>query len=122
MNQSITEVLRTRKSFSKIEKIIDIPNLIEVQIQSYKNFLQKVVKPEARQNIGLQKVFMSVFPISDFSGTASLEFVSYSFDISKYDVHECKERGMTYSSPIRLVVRLVIWDVDEITGAKSIRD
>ncbi len=122
MNQSITEVLRTRKSFSKIEKIIDIPNLIEVQIQSYKNFLQKVVKPEARQNIGLQKVFMSVFPISDFSGTASLEFVSYSFDIPKYDVHECKERGMTYSAPIRVVVRLVIWDVDEITGAKSIRD
>ncbi len=122
MSAGITEVLRTRKSFAKIDKIIDIPNLIEVQIESYASFLQKNIKPEARQAIGLQKVFASVFPISDFSGTASLEFVSYSFDAPKYDVNECKERGMTYSAPIRVVVRLVIWDVDEITGAKSIRD
>ncbi|MBL8952934.1 MAG: DNA-directed RNA polymerase subunit beta [Myxococcaceae bacterium] len=113
---------RVRKSFGKIQKIIDIPNLINIQKQSYEKFLQADVAPEKREDLGLQGVFKSVFPIRDFNETSSLEFVSYNLEKPKYDVDECHQRGMTYSAPIKVVVRLVVWDKDEETGAQSIRD
>ena len=113
---------RVRKSFAKIQKIIDIPNLINIQKQSYEKFLQADTAPEKREDVGLQGVFKSVFPIRDFNETSSLEFVSYHLEKPKYDVDECHQRGMTYSAPIKVVVRLVVWDKDEETGAQSIRD
>lgn len=111
-----------RKNFGKIESFIEISNLIEMQIESYNRFLQKDVPPEARGDYGLQGVFKSVFPIQDFSGTASLEFVNYSFADPKYDEEECLQRGMTYEAPMKLTVRLLVYEVDQETGAKSIRD
>ncbi len=111
-----------RKNFGKIANIIDIPNLIDMQKQSYERFLQKDVAPEQRQDIGLQGVFKSVFPIRDFSGTSSLEFVGYDFGEVKYDVDECLARGMTYEAPLKLTVRLVVFDVDKEADTQSIRD
>ncbi|MBX7114489.1 MAG: DNA-directed RNA polymerase subunit beta [Myxococcaceae bacterium] len=113
---------RVRKSFAKIPKVIDIPNLINIQKQSFEKFLQADVLPEKREDLGLQGVFKSVFPIRDFNETSSLEFVSYNLEKPKYDVDECHQRGMTYAAPIKVVVRLVVWDKDEETGAQSIRD
>ncbi|ACL03618.1 DNA-directed RNA polymerase, beta subunit [Desulfatibacillum aliphaticivorans] len=113
---------RLRKSFGKIAKIVDIPNLIEMQRISYQRFLQMDVPPEKRETIGLQAVFHSVFPIRDFSGTASLEFVSYRFGEIKYSVEDCVHRGMTYEVPIRITVRLVVFDVDKEKGIQNIRD
>ncbi len=95
---------RARKSFAKIGKIIDIPNLIDIQKQSYEKFLQKDIVFEKREDVGLQGVFKSVFPIKDFSETSSLEFVSYSLDKPKYDVDECRQRGMTFAAPIKVIV------------------
>ncbi|MFZ5586672.1 MAG: DNA-directed RNA polymerase subunit beta [Thermodesulfobacteriota bacterium] len=122
MSQATETRKRVRKNFGKIAKIIDIPNLIDMQKQSYERFLQKDVAPELRQEIGLQGVFRSVFPIRDFSGTSSLEFVSYSFGEVKYEVDECLARGMTYEAPLKLTVRLVVYDVDKESGVQSIRD
>ncbi len=122
MATALTHEYRVRKNFGKIKKIIDIPNLIEMQKESYSNFLQQDVPPDARAHKGLQEVFQGVFPIEDFSGTASLEFVEYSFGEVKYDVEECLARGMTYEAPVKIVVRLVIYDVDKESGHRSIRD
>src|SRR6476620_7010814 len=113
---------RVRKNFAKINKIIDIPNLIDIQKLSYEKFLQKDIPHEKREDIGLQGVFKSVFPIKDFSETSSLEFVSYNLEKPKYDVDECRARGMTFAAPIKVVIRLVVWDVNEETGVQSIRD
>src|SRR5689334_17898012 len=114
--------LRFRRSFGRIRKIIDLPYLIEIQKNSYELFLQKDVAPMERQNIGLQEVFKSVFPIKDFNETASLEFVSYSLGEPKYDVEECHQRGMTYAAPLKVTVQLVLWDVDSQTGSRSIKN
>ena len=122
MPATVQNNFRVRKSFAKIQKIIDIPNLINIQKQSYEKFLQADTPPEKREDVGLQGVFKSVFPIRDFNETSSLEFVSYHLEKPKYDVDECHQRGMTYSAPIKVVVRLVVWDKDEETGAQSIRD
>jgi DNA-directed RNA polymerase subunit beta len=122
MASQIQNNFRARKSFAKIGKIIDIPNLIDIQKQSYEKFLQKDVPIEKREDIGLQGVFKSVFPIKDFSETSSIEFVSYVLDKPKYDVDECRQRGMTFAAPIKVTVRLVIWDTNEDTGSQSIRD
>ncbi len=113
---------RARKTFAKIAKIIDIPNLIDIQKQSYEKFLQKDTPLDKREDVGLQGVFKSVFPIKDFSETSSLEFVSYTLDKPKYDVDECRQRGMTFAAPIKVIVRLVVWDTNEETGSQSIRD
>ncbi len=113
---------RSRRSFGKIHKIIDIPNLIEMQRESYRQFLQKDVPPEQRKEIGLQEAFKSVFPISDFSGTSSLEFVKYTFEEPKYGEEECLDKGMTYEAPLKLTVRLLVFDTDVDEGTKSIRD
>jgi DNA-directed RNA polymerase subunit beta len=114
--------VRFRKNFGRIEKIIDIPNLIDMQKHSYERFLQKETDPEQRENIGLQAVFKSVFPIRDFSGMSSLEFVRYSFGEVKYDVGECLQRGMTYEVPMKITVRLIVYDLDKDTGSQTIRD
>src|SRR5216117_1118269 len=114
--------LRFRRTFGRIKKIIDIPNLIEIQKRSYEEFLQKDVAPEVRKDQGLQAVFKSVFPIKDFNETASLEFVSYTLSEPKYDVEECHQRGMTFAAPLKVTVQLVIWDVDPESGVRSIKN
>ena len=112
---------RYRKNFSKIKEVLDISNLIEVQKRSYEKFLQADVDPDKRESVGLQAVFKTVFPIKDFYETASLEFVSFRLTEPKYDVEECLLRGMTYAAPIKVTVRLVVWDVNEETKVKSIK-
>ncbi|MFC1838770.1 DNA-directed RNA polymerase subunit beta [Thermodesulfobacteriota bacterium] len=114
--------LRVRRNFGKIGKTIDIPNLIEVQKHSYDRFLQKDIQPEDRESAGLQSPFKSVFPIQDFSGTSSLEFVKYTFEEAKYDETECLSKGLTYDAPLRLTARLLVFDTDTENGTKSIRD
>jgi DNA-directed RNA polymerase subunit beta len=113
---------RFRKDFSKIETIIDIPNLIDIQKRSFEKFVQTDVEPEKRENLGLQAVFNSVFPIRDFNETASLEFVAYTFEEPKYDVSECLQRGMTYAAPIKVTIRLIVWDNAEKGENPNIRD
>src|ERR1700745_2011020 len=112
--------LRFRRSFGRIKKIIDLPYLIEIQKNSYDLFLQKDLAPMQRQNLGLQEVFKSVFPIKDFNETASLEFVSYELGEPKYDVEECHQRGMTFADTIKVKIHLVIWDVEN--GRRSIKN
>ena len=113
---------RIRKNFGKIKKIVDIPDLIGMQKESYRRFLQLDVQPEKREDYGLQAVFKSVFPIKDFTGSASLEFVAYRFSEIKHSEEECIQRGMTYELPIRITVRLVVYDVDKESGTSNIRD
>lgn len=113
---------RPRKSYQKIKPAIEHPYLIEIQQRSYEKFLQRDVDPQKRENIGLQAVFNSVFPVKDFAETARVEFVSYSFDEPKYTVGECRQRGMSYAAPFKVIIRLVIWDTDKDTNAKSVRD
>ncbi len=122
MASVIQNNFRVRKSFAKLKKVIDIPNLIDIQKRSYDKFLQLDIPSDDREEIGLQAVFKSVFPIKDFSETSSLEFVSYNLERPKYDVDECRARGMTFAAPVKVVIRLVVWDVNEETGVQSIRD
>ncbi|HEY5081992.1 MAG TPA: DNA-directed RNA polymerase subunit beta [Bauldia sp.] len=122
MNQPFTGRRRVRRFFGSIREVAEMPNLIEVQKASYDQFLM-VEEPEGgRPDEGLQAVFKSVFPISDFSNTALLEFVRFDFDPPKYDVDECRQRGMTYSAPLKVTLRLIVFDVDQETGAKSVKD
>jgi DNA-directed RNA polymerase subunit beta len=111
-----------RVDFSKNEQVQEIPNLIEVQQESYEEFLQADVPTEKRRELGLQAVFRGIFPITDYNGRASLEFLSYAIGEPKWSEEECRERGMTYAAPIKVTVQLVIFDVDEKTGARTIRD
>jgi len=113
---------RIRKTFGRIPEVAPMPNLIEVQRSSYDHFLQMGVLPEQRGNVGLQEVFKSVFPIRDFSERAQLEFVRYELETPKYDVDECQQRGITFAAPLKVTLRLVVWDADEDTGSRSIRD
>jgi DNA-directed RNA polymerase subunit beta len=113
---------RPRRSFGSIPKIVAFPNLIEMQRESYARFLQRDVPPEKREDVGLQAAFNSVFPIRDFTGTACLEFVSYAFGEVKYNEEECLHKGMAYEVPIRITVRLVIYETDKETGVQNIRD
>ena len=122
MGSVIKENFRFRKSYGKIEKIVDFPNLIDIQKRSYLEFLQLGVSLGEREDSGLQGVFKSVFPIKDFNETSTLEFVSYDLEKPKYDIDECIARGMTYAAPLKVVIRLVVWDNDEISGLRSIRD
>jgi DNA-directed RNA polymerase subunit beta len=111
---------RVRKDFAKIPSILEIPNLIEIQKRTFERFLQKDVEAEKRENVGLQAVFNSVFPIKDFNDSASLEFVGYTLEQPKYDVQECLQRGMTYAAPFKVTIRLVAWD--DADGSQAIRD
>ena len=122
MAYSIANNQLLRKHFQEIKRIIDIPNLIDIQKNSYQRFLQADLPASARQNIGVEAVFRSVFPIRDFSETCSLEYVEYSLGTPKYDVEECHQRGMTFAAPMKVKVRLVSWDVDKDSGVQSIRD
>ncbi len=115
-------VNRLRRSFGEITEVADLPNLIEVQKASYDGFLQFSAGPEERKTGGLWEALTSVFPIKDFSEKSQLEFVDYEFEAPKYDVEECMQRGITYAAPLKVTLRLVVWDIDEDTGARSIRD
>ena len=119
---SFTARKRIRKSFGRIPEVAPMPNLIDVQRASYEAFLQMNTPHDSRTQTGLQEVFKSVFPIDDFAGRGRLEFVYYELEEPKYDVEECIQRGMTFAAPLKVILRLIVWDLDEDTGAKSIRD
>jgi len=110
------------KHFGKIANSLPIPHLLELQVDSYLKFLQRDEPPASRADLGLEAVFRSVFPIEDFNRTASLEYVSYIIQEPKYDEDECLAKGLTYETPLRLIVRLVVFDVDEESGSRTIRD
>ena len=113
---------RIRKQFGSIPEVAEMPNLIEVQKSSYDDFLMVKEPAGGRAEQGLQAVFKSVFPISDFSGRATLEFERYEFEPPKYDVDECQQRDMTFAAPLKVKLRLIVFDVNEETGAKSVKD
>ncbi|WP_176085155.1 DNA-directed RNA polymerase subunit beta [Martelella sp. HB161492] len=113
---------RVRKFFGKIPEVAEMPNLIEVQKASYDQFLMVDEPVGGRPDEGLQAVFKSVFPITDFSGASMLEFVSYEFEAPKFDVDECRQRDLTFAAPLKVKLRLIVFDIDEDTGAKSIKD
>ncbi|MBV9540436.1 MAG: DNA-directed RNA polymerase subunit beta, partial [Alphaproteobacteria bacterium] len=122
MTLSFTGRKRLRKNFGKIVEVAEMPNLIEVQKTSYDQFLQ-VDKPEGgRLDEGLETVFKHVFPIRDFSESSLLEYVDYHFEEPKYDVEECQQRSMTFAAPLKVTLRLIVFDVDQETGAKSVKD
>ncbi|HMN36565.1 MAG TPA: DNA-directed RNA polymerase subunit beta [Hyphomicrobium sp.] len=123
MAQTLPSRKRIRKQFGSIHEVAEMPNLIEVQKASYDDFLMVKEPPGGRpDDFGLQSVFKSVFPISDFAGKATLEFVRYEFEAPKFDVDECMQRDMTYSAPLKVKLRLIVFDVNEETGSKSIKD
>jgi len=122
MTLSFTGRKRLRKNFGKIQEIAHMPNLIEVQRTSYDQFLQLWKPTEGRRDEGLEAVFRQVFPIKDFSESSLLEYVDYHFEEPKYDVEECQQRSMTYAAPLKVTLRLIVFDVDQETGAKSVKD
>ena len=122
MVESLARCKRYRKNYSYIKKILAIPNLIEIQKRSYERFLQTLAEPMEREDIGLQGVFKSIFPIRDFNGTSTLEFVQYTLEPPKYEVEECRQRGLNFAAPFKVTIRLVVWDTNEKTGAQTIRD
>ena len=121
-SKSFTGRKKIRKSFGRIPEVAEMPNLIEVQRRSYDEFLQMDIPPAKRERRGLQDVLMSAFPISDFSERAVLNFLSYELEQPKYDVEECQQRGITFAAPLKVTLRLTVFDVEENTGVKSIRD
>src|SRR3954447_5767548 len=122
MAQSYTGKKRIRKSFGRIPEAVQMPNLIEVQRSSYEQFLQREVRAGERRDEGIEAVFKSVFPIKDFNERALLEYVSYEFEEPKYDVEECIQRDMTYAAPLKVKLRLIVFESDEETGARSVKD
>ncbi|PIL19095.1 DNA-directed RNA polymerase subunit beta [Puniceibacterium antarcticum] len=113
---------RLRKYFGKIREVLEMPNLIEVQKSSYDLFLKSGDQLAPMDGEGIKGVFQSVFPIKDFNETSVLEFVSYELEKPKYDVEECQQRDMTYAAPLKVTLRLIVFDIDEDTGAKSVKD
>ncbi|WP_439598530.1 DNA-directed RNA polymerase subunit beta [Falsiroseomonas sp.] len=122
ITKSFTARKRIRRSFGRLPEVAPMPNLIDVQRASYEAFLQMGVDPDVRLHAGLQEVFKSVFPIDDFGGRGRLEFVQYELEEPKYDVEECIQRGLTFAAPLKVRLRLIVWDVDEDTGSRSVRD
>src|SRR3954462_15937663 len=122
MAQTFTGRKRVRKFFGHIREVAEMPKLIEVQKASYDQFLMVDEPKGGRLDEALQSVFKSVFPISDYSNSALLEFVKYEFEQPKYDVDECRERVMTFAAPLKVTLRLILFDVDPDTGAKSVKD
>ena len=122
MAHSFTGKKRIRKSFGRIPEAVSMPNLIEVQRSSYEQFLQRETRQPDRIDEGIQAVFKSVFPIKDFNERATLEYVSYEFEDPKYDVEECIQRDMTYAAPLKVKLRLIVFEADEETGASSVKD
>ncbi len=119
---SFTGKMRVRRNFGKIREVAEMPNLIEVQRDSYEQFLQQEIESAERNFQGLHKVLAEVFPIKDFGDKAEVDYVKYELEEPKYDVEECQQRGMTYAAPLRVTMRLSVFDVDEETGLRSIRD
>src|SRR5215203_6607593 len=122
MAQSFTGKKRIRFSFGRIAEAVQMPNLIEVQRSSYEQFLQRETRAVDRRDEGVEAVFKSVFPIKDFNERALLEYVSYEFEEPKYDVEECIQRDMTYAAPLKVKLRLIVFESDEETGARSVKD
>jgi len=122
MAQSFTGKKRIRKSFGRIPEAVQMPNLIEVQRSSYEQFLQRDVRSGPRRDEGIEAVFKSVFPIKDFNERAVLEYVTYEFEDPKYDVEECIQRDMTFAAPLKVKLRLIVFENDEETGARSVKD
>ena len=122
MKGSLSSRSLVRKNFGKIDLVASIPNLLELQKSSYDDsFLQIHIEAEKRRDIGLQSVFKSIFPIQDSAGTATLDFVKYEFDNPKYDVEECRQRGVSFAAPLKVTFRLIIWEIDQDTNAKEIK-
>ncbi|MCL2369244.1 MAG: DNA-directed RNA polymerase subunit beta, partial [Alphaproteobacteria bacterium] len=115
-------ISKLRKSFGKTNLVTELPNLLEIQFDSYRDFLQTETEPSARRNVGLQNVFKSMFPIKDYAGVADLEFVEYSLDRPQYNVKECVLRNMTYGARLKLKLRLILWDIAADGGKKTLRD
>src|ERR1700716_4424204 len=120
--QTFTGRKRVRKFFGHIKEVAEMPNLIEVQKASYDQFLMVDEPVGGRLDEGLQAVFRSVFPISDFSGTSMLEFVRYEFEQPKYDVDECRQRGMTFGAPLKGTLRLIVFVIDDGSGAALVKE
>ena len=120
MTYSYTEKKRIRKNFGTFAKVMDLPNLIETQLNSYSEFLQSDISLEARKRQGLEEVFQSLFPITSVSGNAALEYVSYELGKNVYDVQECLIQGLSYSAPLRIKVKLVLYDRE--TNFKEVKD
>src|SRR5450631_451101 len=112
---------RIRKNLGRVHRIIEVPNLIDIQKTSYDKFLQTTIPQNERAEVGLQAVFRSVFPIKDFNGTSELVFVSYNLEKPKYDVEECRQRGMTFAAPIKVTTQLMVYDTRE-GGERIVRD
>ena len=121
MNQTFIGKKRIRKYFGKIREVLEMPNLIEVQKSSYELFLKSGDQLEPLDGEGIKGVFQSVFPIKDFNETAVLEFIKYELEKPKYDVEECQSRDMTYAAPLKVTLRLIVFDVDVDTGARSVK-
>jgi len=122
MAEKFSSRKRIRKSFQKIDSIAEMPNLIDIQRLSYELFLQKNDLPEKRLNKGLENVFKGVFPIHDYSESSTIEYISYSFDEPKFDTNECIQRSLTYAAPLKVTLRLIVYDVDEDNETRSIKD
>jgi len=121
MTAQIAGNFRPRRDFGKIKRVVEIPNLIEIQRRSYEEFLQADFATDERRDVGLQAVFKSVFPIKDFNDTAELDFVAYSIGEPKFDIDECHQRGNNFAAPLKVTVHLVIYERDEVSGTKSRR-
>ncbi|MCK6535070.1 MAG: DNA-directed RNA polymerase subunit beta [Polyangiaceae bacterium] len=121
MASKVQSNFRHRKNLGQIESVVDIPNLIDIQKSSYDKFLQSELGPRDRREIGLEEVFRSVFPIKDFDGTSELVYVSYNLEKPKYDVDECRQRGMTFAAPIKVTTQLMVYDTRE-GGERIVRD
>jgi len=122
MSLSFTGKKRIRKSFGRIPEVVRMPNLIEVQKSSYDLFLQKNIPHPDRGDRGMNGTFKSVFPVRDFSDRAVLEYVSFEFEPPKFDEEECQQRDITYAAPLKVKMRLVVFDIDDDTGARSVKD
>ncbi len=121
MLYSFTARKRIRKSFGRVPKVTEMPNLIHIQKNSYESFLQMNVVAEERANVGLHAALKSVFPITDLANTATLEYIKYNFDKPKYDVEECRQRGINFAAPLKVTLRLIVWDIDPDTGSREIK-
>jgi DNA-directed RNA polymerase subunit beta len=122
MAYSFTEKKRIRKNFGKQPGILDVPYLLAIQLDSYRTFLQAEVPEDRRTDIGLHAAFKTVFPISSYSGNASLEYVSYRLGEPVFDVKECQLRGLTYAAPLRVKVRLIVLDKEAAGAKKPVKD
>src|SRR6478752_126945 len=121
MASKVQSNFRHRTNLGKVDSIVEVPNLIGIQKRSYDKFLQSDVEPKTREDMGLEGVFRSVFPIRDFDGTSELVYVGYNLEKPKYDVDECRQRGMTFAAPIKVTTQLMVYDVRE-GGERIVRD